>query len=685
MSVYRRGAIYWWRRQIRLGATQAQPIMLRISLKTSDRAEAKRRALALDLELEMVAVRFPDQQACPAPEKLRAIYKEALEYKRDQIVAIQRRPPFDDAQHRLYNSAYSRIFGAIARVGAWPSDPNMWRREMSGSEIGDEERGLIADLIESHAPAAFAFETNSAALEQTKTVAQNGISPCGRPAIAPRILLHLMANAGLDDTSANRRLALSIVAAAYGQACREANRRLDEHVATEIGPDIPRVLAELLESRDQANTDCAKTTVPSTAPVDLVSAALSATSLEPTPAADQLGGLIDLRMSQLCALVVEENSRSGDWQDSACRNAKAISDIFIAENGDLRMSQIDRRHLLALDRRLKRLPAIWGKSREDRAGGLKHVFARGEQLAAEWDADPEAANRNKVPKVGLSATTHNRHINTLKQLFDYARDLEDGDGNATHVHPRVGFQNLRQKDRRKKNARKPVPSEEDLRSLVSGPVFTGCAGQNDRLTPGSSVIHDSFYWGPLLLIVYGARSNELCQMPLANIYEDALVAHFKIRASRDQTIKTAATDRDLPIAPKLIELGFLDYVRALRSKGEYWLFPELNTTKVPARKRFREDVFVPLLQHHFPDGTSSLLDGKDIDTQSLRKFATTYLRKATPKIELGIRQAYFGHERATTLEGTYEDDPSLEELMPCVKRMGLLIEAIEHYPLRLRH
>ena len=97
-----------------------------------------------------------------------------------------------------------------------------------------------------------------------------------------------------------------------------------------------------------------------------------------------------------------------------------------------------------------------------------------------------------------------------------------------------------------------------------------------------------------------------------------------------------------------------------------------------------ELVFKPLLAHHFPAGTSVTIDDKDIDTRSFRKFATSYLRKGKPKIELGIRQAFFGHARTTTLEGIYEDDPSLDELMPCVIRLQSLITSIETHPLKLR-
>ena len=95
VSIYRRGPTYWWRRRVSLGNPEKLSIMLRITLKTPDKSVARRVALTLDMELEMVAVKFPTQEKCPDPKMIAAVYKEALEYKRNHIAAIQGRPPFN--------------------------------------------------------------------------------------------------------------------------------------------------------------------------------------------------------------------------------------------------------------------------------------------------------------------------------------------------------------------------------------------------------------------------------------------------------------------------------------------------------------------------------------------------------------------------------------------------------------
>ncbi|MEH6789353.1 hypothetical protein [Parasphingorhabdus sp.] len=636
----------------------------------------------------MVAVKYPTQVKSPDPKMIAAVYKEALEYKRDHIAAIQSRPRFNFELHRRYNSAYSKLFSMMGVWGALPADTGLQDLPQAHSEGDEEDKKLLKELIDFHSMVPLSQMLPGIVLSQGISKDSIAMAPLGRPAIAPRLVEHMIENAGVDDTPTNRKIVLSTIAQAYSQACLDANREIEEkrkykspipqqQTSDDIIDENPKDEklvaddAELASAENRASAQVEESEPKFAQPASAHSRTAHS-------------GLIDLRVSELCTLAVEENRRSQNWQDSACRNAKVIAEIFIAENGDLHLSQIERGHLLDIQMRLLKMPRIWGKNKEDRAGGMKTVFSRGEALSAQWIKDARKATEDKLPKVGFSPTTHNRHLNTLKQLFDFARKLEDGRGKHTHIYPDVSFNNLNKKDPRKKNKRLPVPKEEEVLKLLSGPIYTGCLSQRERFEPGTDIIHDSFYWGPLLLIVYGNRSNEFFQMPLKNVFEDATIPYVHVRTSIDQGIKTGNSERSLPIAPKLIELGFLNYVKELRAKGAYWLFPELNTTNVPARKRFLELVFKPLLAHHFPAGTSVTIDDKDIDTRSFRKFATSYLRKGQPKIELGIRQAFFGHARTTTLEGIYEDDPSLDELMPCVIRLQSLITSIETHPLKLR-
>lgn len=643
----------------------------------------------------MVAVKMPEGANPPDAKQLASIYQEALRFKVEQIERAQSRPPFDDHLHAASNKVYALLFGEIARSGTFPEigTPDA-DRLLQDPDLSPTEQEVLNEILQVHAPSSRTEALEAVASASRQAIGEDEASAkpaLGYPIIAPRFISNYLANAGLPETPENRRIALALAASAYGDACNQAHAMLQKQIDDRRSSVMPALLANLVFKNQIVTQNLEYLTsmdksdgLPQARHQNTDDGTLSAPSPATLAIAPHPDELIDLTISQVCAQAVDEMTASGAWRDSARRNAKVITDIFIAVNGDLRMSEISRPHLVALNNRLKTMPTIWGKSREDRQGGLEAVFKRGDELTALWAANPDKAKLEKLPKIGMAAATHNRHINTLGQLFKFVRDLEDADGNKTHVHPRASLSKLTLADKRRKNKRKPIPQAAELRKLLSGPLFSGCKDQNNRFELGPHVIHDGGYWVPLMLAVYGARSNELCQLPLMDVFENAPIPYFDIRADTGREVKTENSIRPLPIAPKLIDLNFKYYVQALKSRGERWLFPEFNQTQMPPRKAFRDRIFEPLLSYHFPEGTSGLINDKDIDTQSLRKIVATQLRQGLPKIDLGVRQYFFGHAKVTTIEEIYEDDPSLEELLECVLKTQKLIDHISPHPLRLR-
>lgn len=82
-------------------------------------------------------------------------------------------------------------------------------------------------------------------------------------------------------------------------------------------------------------------------------------------------------------------------------------------------------------------------------------------------------------------------------------------------------------------------------------------------------------WLPLLILYDGMRNNEIAQLYLDDIQERDGILYFSIRTTdeRNQRIKVGTSQRDLPIHSKLIELGFMDYVKKMRASGQKQLFP----------------------------------------------------------------------------------------------------------------
>lgn len=90
------------------------------------------------------------------------------------------------------------------------------------------------------------------------------------------------------------------------------------------------------------------------------------------------------------------------------------------------------------------------------------------------------------------------------------------------------------------------------------------------------------FWLPLLAVFTGARPGELCQLYAGDIYKNSGIPVMRItNEGPEQRLKTPFSGREIPIHPKLIEIGFLDFVAMrLKEGGRYRpLFPELPYDK----------------------------------------------------------------------------------------------------------
>ncbi|MGE4259257.1 tyrosine-type recombinase/integrase [Shewanella sp.] len=84
-------------------------------------------------------------------------------------------------------------------------------------------------------------------------------------------------------------------------------------------------------------------------------------------------------------------------------------------------------------------------------------------------------------------------------------------------------------------------------------------------------------WVPRLAAYTGARLGELAQLYIDDFQVIDNYPCILIRATHsDQSIKTATSERVIPIHPKLIAMGFLKFVDRQRENGHERLFPELR-------------------------------------------------------------------------------------------------------------
>lgn len=118
---------------------------------------------------------------------------------------------------------------------------------------------------------------------------------------------------------------------------------------------------------------------------------------------------------------------------------------------------------------------------------------------------------------------------------------------------------------------------EELRKLFEGTEFAKFAADPES--------HHQ-YWLPLIGLFTGARVNEICQLnPQEDIrLEDGIpIFDFREDGETDErvtrSIKNKTSVRTVPIHPRLLELGFLDYAERVKQAGAKLLFPAWSPFK----------------------------------------------------------------------------------------------------------
>lgn len=129
----------------------------------------------------------------------------------------------------------------------------------------------------------------------------------------------------------------------------------------------------------------------------------------------------------------------------------------------------------------------------------------------------------------------------------------------------------------------PVPrknvgfTRDETCAIFALPIFTA----GDRPVRGRG---EAGFWLPLLLLTTGARPEELAQLLVDDVRQEAelewlltITAEGAHPYKRQRALKSPSAERTVPLPQVLIDLGFADYVGWMRDRGEQALFPALRT------------------------------------------------------------------------------------------------------------
>ena len=638
-DIYARGTRWWWRWRPSRHRFAKRPIIVRISLRTGCRATARRHSVQLEAALDGV---FTMKPFLIGRDGLEKVYKKIAEETLDRIVGD--RLCLISPHHDRISMAHARMCALVSENGSMPSKRRALQM-MDGTELNPQEILDVLNTIDVYA---------------------------NHPLVTDGKLDLLLREINVPVTSENIERARTVGIAALIQACRDATADAHSGRSIDIGLPLPPALTLF---SPPAQPEIA---TPHEAE-DRAEVRPGLKLIDPQPNA------LDAKFSEVAKAVINRKLEDGLWDGKRAAEAGASVSLFIGANGDLPFSSVRQHHLFAWVGLMNALPKRYNHFMVKGQGGFPAALALAQSIK---DAVPkeatEAEKKKLLAPIGLHSATRNKHICWLKIVVEGAAAAGYGNLGLDFKSFRHGAKEMKKTDTRKKHEKRPNWTVEAFAKLMSGPVYDGCYNLDRRFKPGKLVFHDGIYWSPLLVLNVCGRPSEGAGVETDDIFEDAPIPYIYIRPNSLRGLKVDEGERKVPIHPKLIELGFIDYVRAIRTAGHKALFPEFvhPAGKLDFAWMMRRNAIDPAKELHFPDGTGLASFGKEPDGHSLRGTGRTALRDAG--VEEPMRNYVSGHTQGTVGVEIYETPPPLELVRKAIAALNPFFAHLTPKPLTLR-
>jgi integrase len=182
-----------------------------------------------------------------------------------------------------------------------------------------------------------------------------------------------------------------------------------------------------------------------------------------------------------------------------------------------------------------------------------------------------------------------------------------------------------------------------LQAIFNAALFT----ENDIPEGGKGL---AAIWLPLLALFAGGRQSEFAGLRASDVREDPETGVTLLWIAPDKKagrrLKTATSERVVPVHSQLIALGFLDFVAGRRREGEHaWLFPAIAPDQGRGPIRAWSKWWGFYLRTHIG------IKDRDMVFHSFRHGFTDRARAA--KVDAEVRKALMGHSDASTVSGGY--------------------------------
>jgi integrase len=262
-------------------------------------------------------------------------------------------------------------------------------------------------------------------------------------------------------------------------------------------------------------------------------------------------------------------------KDSDNTKLKAVIESFLDKYKAKNKSAMLKKHQAVLDMLLK---VVGDKLiSEIKQADINDFFELLGRLPPRW---ADACKKDNLSILELSELEHaetigpktfkSTYLASVRYFLKAARkDWQDRGFPLSLTIEGIEYTGDREEGENKQRAFKP----DELKRLFEGPEFTAFANIPNQA---------HCYWLPLVGLFTGARVNEICQLnPQVDIFHDSesdsWCFNIDKNSEADPRIKKSVKSgesRKIPIHSKLIELGFIDYFKHVKSLGAKLLFPE---------------------------------------------------------------------------------------------------------------
>ncbi|EHX96002.1 site-specific integrase [Escherichia coli] len=356
-----------------------------------------------------------------------------------------------------------------------------------------------------------------------------------------------------------------------------------------------------------------------------------------------------LHASKMVSEVLEEfiaYKNSGDLKLASEEKIRSRISHFIDVMGDLTLAELDRNVVKNYVARMQRMPS--------------NLYLMQRRYAAE-DLDQLIEKALDAGESLMTKDAIGRHMASLGSMLKWACK-------ETYLiaNPVENVLAKRKKTARSQDDRYQFDDDE-LELIFSAYWFKTGEGVPNKF--GRYIDFRPYrYWLPLLALYSGGRMNELCQLYLSDIrMSENGVAYLDFNldspdkvmdteAGAGKSLKTLNALRQVPIHPRLIELGFLEYVKALKADGQERVFPELTFNKIKGYRGYASKWFNEL---YFGKKLELDRNGKKV----FHSFRHNYVN-SLDRLELSERMIaqLVGHVRGnTTAMTTYRKDRAVED------------------------